>query len=826
MFFTLARRDPSKRQIKPVNTETLLLDDLEDESDAEYVYDGNDDDVSEDSESSSGNGNESSSSESGSEDDDSDSSIRIIGVSHAPNIAKDDLTLHDAINVPSEAYPVDLPHKNSVLDSNKPEASSKFLSNRICMLCLGEQSNLNDEIIECDACKIVVHEGNAQREGLLAEPAYEDNPTDPFFAQCRQHTDKQVAKVRRRNYLSAYNRCCLLRQMSEKEKKDAYSMDELEEFTATNNDPKSKFFLLDDRLKGKLEYFRRLYEAMLNKREVPYTRPNKVPLFLENSPVAMRMFMAKAMALSLPIELTGSSAVTEASKSLAPGCPVFCPDFISYVLEREKKIEEYSKKVSSLESVQKELQLSDANISQNYNSLSTRLIELNARIAANRNKAVNFLEYLSKILPGIKASGDMAALLAPPEVVEVHSSSLTADSTAVTSFGNGGGSGRAVISARVRTVCGPSRQLRKRCRKEPTVVSKRAKRMNKESDVILVSEASAYPVVEECGTLVDNIFHECSVCNGYRDQHLLTICDTCKKAFHIACLDPPLTRVPKQSKLFAWQCSMCTVAVVTPGDAVTVDVNAPRQLRRTTAPSVLSLPPPLTAAITPTSAATSVTVAPTAVKVGASAPTVTPSTRSNRSSTSTRRRGKNRCVRLGRPRRVEAEEYPCQMDAQDVVPAEAYPTTMIHNSTPLVEAGSDDMEMLSVSQQLRKVGYGEEGDGDDDAEEDEGSYSNNDEVSVVGSEELGTPDDEEKKVSVVNTHENLTTKQNASDDELASLRGSKVKFVRIKDHESPSESLVDSAPQRYVICQSQDSTPKKSPTSSNFKIKIRKSTDS
>ncbi|EUB61630.1 PHD finger protein [Echinococcus granulosus] len=786
MFFTLARRDPSKRQIKPVNTETLLLDDLEDESDAEYVYDGNDDDVSEDSESSSGNGNESSSSESGSEDDDSDSSIRIIGVSHAPNISKDDLTLHDAINVPSEAYPVDLPHKNSVLDSNKPEASSKFLSNRICMLCLGEQSNLNDEIIECDACKIVVHEGNAQREGLLAEPAYEDNPTDPFFAQCRQHTDKQVAKVRRRNYLSAYNRCRLLRQMSEKEKKDAYSMDELEGFTATNNDPKSKFFLLDDRLKGKLEYFRRLYEAMLNKREVPYTRPNKVPLFLENSPVAMRMFMAKAMALSLPIELTGSSAVTEASKSLAPGCPVFCPDFISYVLEREKKIEEYSKKVSSLESVQRELQLSDANISQNYNSLSTRLIELNARIADNRNKAVKFLEYLSKILPGIKASGDMAALLAPPEVVEVHSSSLTADSTAVTSFGNGGGSGRAATSDRVRTVCGPSRQSRKRCRKE----------------------------------------RQCSVCNGYRDQHLLTICDTCKKAFHIACLDPPLTRVPKQSKLFAWQCSMCTVAVVTPGDAVTVDVNAPRQLRRTTAPSVLSLPPPLTAAITPASAATSVTVAPTTVKVGASAPTVTPSARSNRSSTSTRRRGKNRCVRLGRPRRVEAEEYPCQMDAQDVVPAEAYPTTVIHNSTPLVEAGSDDIEMLSVSQQLRKVGYGEEGDGDDDAGEDEGSYSNNDEGSVVGSEESEAPDDEEKKVSVVNTHEDLMTKQNASDDELASLRGSKVKFVRIKDHESPSESLVDSAPQRYVICQSQDSTPKKSPTSSNFKIKIRKSTDS
>ncbi|KAL5969148.1 PHD finger protein 14 [Taenia solium] len=271
----------------------------------------------------------------------------------------------------------------------------------------------------------------------------------------------------------------------------------------------------------------------------------------------MRMFVSKAMALSLPIELTGSSAVTEASKSLAPGCPVFCPDFISYVLEREKKIEEYSKRLSSLESTQRDLRSSDANILGNYNGLSTRLTELNTRLAANRSKATNLLQCLSKILPGIKASGDLAALLAPSEVVEVPSACPTADSNGITSVGDGGDGGAnggdgVVASGRARTVCGPSRQSRKRCRKEPTTVPKRAKRLPKESDVVLVSEACACPVVEENGARVDNIFHQCSVCNGYRDQHLLTTCETCKKAFHIGCLDPPLTRVPKRSKLFAW----------------------------------------------------------------------------------------------------------------------------------------------------------------------------------------------------------------------------------------------------------------------------------
>eukprot|EP00108_Taenia_solium_P005701 TsM_000160900 transcript=TsM_000160900 gene=TsM_000160900 len=361
---SITRRDPSKRQIKPVNTETLLLDDLDDESDAEYVFDGNSatfpiDDMSEDSESSSKNGNDSSSSESESGDDGSDSSIRIIGVSRAPTISRDCSALQDAISVPSEAYPVNLHQNNMALDSYRPHASSDAFD-RFCMLCLKKQSNQSDEIIECDACKIIVHEDChkvyddvfpsssasssdtdpwfcepclagvenphcelcpnlggvfkrtdnnrwvhllcalyiqgvafnyadslsevtltelsakewsskecalceekffawtgvcincdaglcknyfhvtcAQREGLLAEPAYEDNPTDPFFAQCRQHTDKAVVKDRRRRYLLAYNRYHRLRQMSEMEKKDAYSIDALEDFAATNNEPKS-----------------------------------------------------------------------------------------------------------------------------------------------------------------------------------------------------------------------------------------------------------------------------------------------------------------------------------------------------------------------------------------------------------------------------------------------------------------------------------------------------------------------------------------------------------------------------------------------------------
>lgn len=50
----------------------------------------------------------------------------------------------------------------------------------------------------------------------------------------------------------------------------------------------------------------------------------------------------------------------------------------------------------------------------------------------------------------------------------------------------------------------------------------------------------------------------CGKCGTVKDQHLLALCDTCNSYFHIYCLDPPLTRVPKKTKFGGWQCSDCS----------------------------------------------------------------------------------------------------------------------------------------------------------------------------------------------------------------------------------------------------------------------------
>uniref|UniRef100_A0A0M3KEM7 PHD finger protein 14 (inferred by orthology to a human protein) n=1 Tax=Anisakis simplex TaxID=6269 RepID=A0A0M3KEM7_ANISI len=41
------------------------------------------------------------------------------------------------------------------------------------------------------------------------------------------------------------------------------------------------------------------------------------------------------------------------------------------------------------------------------------------------------------------------------------------------------------------------------------------------------------------------------------DQHLLVMCDICKNHYHLACLDPPLAKMPKKNRNCGWECSIC-----------------------------------------------------------------------------------------------------------------------------------------------------------------------------------------------------------------------------------------------------------------------------
>ncbi|XP_037516725.1 PHD finger protein 14 isoform X1 [Rhipicephalus sanguineus] len=71
---------------------------------------------------------------------------------------------------------------------------------------------------------------------------------------------------------------------------------------------------------------------------------------------------------------------------------------------------------------------------------------------------------------------------------------------------------------------------------------------------------------------------ECGVCKKSQDQHQLAKCDKCQLHYHLYCLDPPLTRMPKKTKSMGWQCSECNKNSDEDKERH-CDPNAPRRLR-------------------------------------------------------------------------------------------------------------------------------------------------------------------------------------------------------------------------------------------------------
>ncbi|KAK7025371.1 hypothetical protein SK128_007646, partial [Halocaridina rubra] len=113
----------------------------------------------------------------------------------------------------------------------------------------------------------------------------------------------------------------------------------------------------------------------------------------------------------------------------------------------------------------------------------------------------------------------------------------------------------------------PTRPLPKGSLRTPIMTKAAAKMMMTEQ----------VPPVGDSGTAALTL-NRCRVCQQTKEQHLLIECDTCGHYYHLSCLDPPLTRMPKKTKQMGWQCSDCCKS--DSDKASEVDTAAPRRLRR------------------------------------------------------------------------------------------------------------------------------------------------------------------------------------------------------------------------------------------------------
>ncbi|XP_028660809.1 E3 ubiquitin-protein ligase UHRF2-like [Erpetoichthys calabaricus] len=61
-------------------------------------------------------------------------------------------------------------------------------------------------------------------------------------------------------------------------------------------------------------------------------------------------------------------------------------------------------------------------------------------------------------------------------------------------------------------------------------------------------------------------FCSCCVCGGKQDAHMQLLCDECNMAFHIYCLNPPLSRIPEDEDWYCPTCKNDTNEVVKAGE--------------------------------------------------------------------------------------------------------------------------------------------------------------------------------------------------------------------------------------------------------------------
>lgn len=96
-----------------------------------------------------------------------------------------------------------------------------------------------------------------------------------------------------------------------------------------------------------------------------------------------------------------------------------------------------------------------------------------------------------------------------------------------------------------------------------------------------VSDTKSHHLKSSHSSVINII--ECGICHQTKDQHQLALCDSCMLHYHLYCLDPPLTRMPKKTRFGGWQCSDCTEQQETQeseGETSNQSVvDAPRKLR-------------------------------------------------------------------------------------------------------------------------------------------------------------------------------------------------------------------------------------------------------
>ncbi|KAL3318291.1 hypothetical protein Ciccas_003052 [Cichlidogyrus casuarinus] len=135
-------------------------------------------------------------------------------------------------------------------------------------------------------------------------------------------------------------------------------------------------------------------------------------LFLENSSIAIRLFMRKAHTLGLPTKITGKDSRTEgAVVSHHPAYPAFSSEFVAYFTEREQRIKQIQERIKTLRKQMEDLQMKESSSSSTLSQLSIKVEKSKTVIDADRKMLVLMFQTFKILNPNLSPKASLKSVL-------------------------------------------------------------------------------------------------------------------------------------------------------------------------------------------------------------------------------------------------------------------------------------------------------------------------------------------------------------------------------------------------------------------------------
>lgn len=393
---------------------------------------------------------------------------------------------------------------------------------RACSLCKDLKFARTGLCIECDVgmCRQYFHVTCAQEAGLLSEPSAEDS--EQFFGHCKAHSDKELIKKRKKNWLS--------HQLNYRQRGATIQAER-----ALEGEAKKGKESASQRNNRKLK---RCRERWVSAREGDSWVPTqKMPRLLLTSSKAIRKFQRKAELHEWNVEAMeeeeyNKQVVAEIRRKWHIQ-PAWTVEYVAYYHDRGVRIKEYQENLAGTVMLNNQLREEDDETCLQYRRMMAD--SDTGRVAGQEMKAKIQLykDLLVKFDPlgrGMSRTKSPVKMTSP--VIENHTTNTSSTT--------------------------------RRPKEKP------------------ISPRKARGAV---------CLHTCELCKLSSDQHLLAHCDVCKMHYHLGCMSPPLTKMPKKTKQWGWQCSECDKEPEMHPISYTpqIDIDAPRSSRNRGPPKANNL---------------------------------------------------------------------------------------------------------------------------------------------------------------------------------------------------------------------------------------------